>query len=162
MTVTCQSVSAVCMWAYSCLGEKEAWLGWLWKNVAIFKSPGDPTWKVCTSSSPPQKKSNYATIIKDYIADKIVDTTKISAIFLTAAETQWIILMYKILEYTNLTWQQYVFVKRVRGKWQKMILTAELISVVTSNDKWTLLSTRQPTVCVHLTNFTENFSHQKF
>jgi len=37
---------------------------------------------------PPQKKSNYATIIKDYIADKIVDTTKISAIFLTAAETQ--------------------------------------------------------------------------
>lgn len=37
VTVTYQFVNALCMWAYSCLGENETWLGLLQKNI-IFKS----------------------------------------------------------------------------------------------------------------------------
>jgi len=35
LALNCQFVTAVCMWAYSCLGENEAWLGWLQKHAVV-------------------------------------------------------------------------------------------------------------------------------
>jgi len=54
--VTCQFVTAVCMWAYSCLGEK-ALLGWLQKMLYNFKSLGTHHER----SAHGYLNSNYAT-----------------------------------------------------------------------------------------------------